>query len=155
ESRGRRGAQGPRAEPRTPLPGVASPSSPSSPKFVMGPGGISRFPPIGLPIATTERYVPAGFILPFREPSQAYQESFPRVGDEQEIEEGHPKEARRFHTPHLQNRAEFGKAIEEQFVSECFMAHGFHGCQERFHFRLRHRPTSIFLRQGNPRISQR
>src|SRR5947199_9251733 len=60
-----------------------------------------------------------------REPSQAYQESFPRVGDEQEIEERHPKEARRFHTPHLQNRAEFGKAIEEQFVSECFMAHGF------------------------------
>src|SRR3989442_192409 len=35
----------------------------------------------------------------FRESSQAYQESFPRVGDEQEVEEGHPKEARRFHTP--------------------------------------------------------
>src|SRR2546426_12320374 len=33
----------------------------------------------------------------FREPSQAYQEAFPRVGDEQEIEEGHPKEARRVH----------------------------------------------------------
>src|SRR5437867_12008256 len=91
----------------------------------------------------------------FRQSSQAYQESFPRVGDEQEIEEGHPKEARRFHTPHLQNRAEFGKAIEEQFVSECFMAHGYHGRQERLHFRLRHRPTPIFLRQGTPRISHR
>src|SRR2546426_2594117 len=33
------------------------------PQFVMGPGGISRFPPIGLPIATTERYVPAVCIL--------------------------------------------------------------------------------------------
>src|SRR5207247_4773643 len=35
------------------------------------------------------------------------------------------------------------------------MAHGFHGRQERFHFRLRHRPTSIFPRHDNPRISQR
>src|SRR2546428_633486 len=48
-----------------------------------------------------------------RKSSQSYQESFPRVRDEQEIEEGHPKEARRFHIPHLQNRAQFGKAIEE------------------------------------------
>src|SRR2546426_11956426 len=84
----------------------------------------------------------------FRESSQAYEESFPRVGDEQEVEESHPKEARRFHTPHLQNRAEFGKAIEEQIVSERFMAHGFHGRQERFHFLLRHRPRSTFPRHG-------
>src|SRR6266581_534538 len=35
------------------------------------------------------------------------------------------------------------------------MAHGFHGRQERFHFLLRHRPTSVFPRHGNPRISQR
>src|SRR3989441_10129760 len=91
----------------------------------------------------------------FRESSQAYQESFPRVGDEQEIEEGHPKEARRLQAPHLQNPAEFGKAIEEQIAGEGFMARGFHGRQERSHFRLRHRPTSIFPRQGNPRICQR
>src|SRR2546426_11652475 len=69
-----------------------------------------------------------------RKSSQAYQESFPRVRDEQEIEEGHAKEARRFHIPHLQDRAQFGKAIEEYLVSECIMAHGFHRCQERFHF---------------------
>src|SRR5437899_11964844 len=88
----------------------------------------------------------------FRESSQAYEESFPRVGDEQEVEESHPKEARRFHTPHLQNRAEFGKAIEEQIGSERFMAHGFDGRQERFHFLLRHRPASVFPMHGNARF---
>ena len=59
--------------------------------------------------------------------------------------------ARRFHIPHLQNRAQFGKAIEEQIVSKFLVAHGFQGRQERFHFLLRHRPTSAFPRHGNPR----
>src|SRR2546425_9714002 len=90
-----------------------------------------------------------------RKSSQAYQESLPRAGDEQEIEKRHPKKARRFHTPYLQNRAQFGKAIEEQIVSEFLMAHGFHGLQERFHFLLRHRPTSGFPRHGNPRTLER
>src|SRR5437899_12831447 len=85
----------------------------------------------------------------FRESSQAYQESFPRVRDEQEIEEGHPKEARRFHIPHLQNRAQFGKAIEEQIVSKFLVAHGFQGRQERIHFRLRYSPTAVFPRPAN------
>src|SRR5207245_3494599 len=87
---------------------------------------------ISLPTATTSWPGKRAFHpSSFRKSSQAYQESFPRVGDEQEIEERHPKEARRFQTSHLQNRVQFGKAIEEQIVSECFMAHGFHGGQER------------------------
>src|SRR2546425_10001062 len=92
---------------------------------------------------------------PFRRSSQAYQESLPRVGDEQEIEKRHPKQARRFQTPHLQNRAQFGKAIEEQIVSEFLMAHDLHGRQERFHFLLRHRPTFAFPRHRNPGTSKR
>src|SRR5439155_16792999 len=90
----------------------------------------------------------------FRESSQAYQESFPRVGDEQEIEERHPKEARTFHIPQLQNRVQFGKTIEEQIVSEFLTAHAFHSRQERFHFLLGHRPTSAFPRHGNPGTSK-
>src|SRR2546422_9633073 len=88
----------------------------------------------------------------FRKSSQAYQESLPRIGDEQEIEERHPKKARRFQTSYLQNRAQFGKAIEEQVVSEFLMAHDFHGRQERFHFLLRHRPTCAFPRHNDPRL---
>src|SRR2546426_11249609 len=102
-------------------------------------------------IARKRRISPSSF----RTSSQANQESLPRVGDEQEIEEGHSKEAGRFHTPYLQNRAQLGKAIEEQLVSEFLMAHGFHGGQERFHFLLRHRPRSAFPRHGNPRTPER
>src|SRR2546428_7184645 len=57
----------------------------------------------------------------FRRSSQAYQESLPRVGDEQEIEKRHPKKARRLQTPYLHNRAQFGKASEEQFMSMYIM----------------------------------
>src|SRR5436309_10838151 len=73
--------------------------------FVMGPGGISRFLRSACQLRSHDRYVTAGFILFVPEVFAGVSGVVPSRRGRTGNRGGHPKEARRFHASHLQNRA--------------------------------------------------